>query len=60
MKTILVITKKQKKQYGAPIGTQVCFAPTKTIYNYPSGKQYVKHKTLREIYGKAYDWRSDG
>lgn len=60
MKTILVITKKQKKQYGAPIGTQICFERTKTIYNYPSGKRFVKHKSLSEAYGNAYDWRSDG
>ena len=56
----LVVTKKDKKKYGVPIGTTIDFLKDKTVYNYPSGKRFVKHKSLSEIYGKAYDFNSDG
>lgn len=57
---IFISTKKLKKKYSAPIGTTIEFKKDKTIYNYPSSKTYVKQKSLSEIYGKAYDWTSDG
>ena len=57
---IFIATRKLKKQYFAPIGTTVEFKNDRTIFNYPSGKKYIKHKTKSETYGKAYDWRSDG
>ena len=43
-----------------PKGTIIEDKKDRTIYKYPSGKTYVKHKSLSEIYGKAYDFRSDG
>lgn len=43
-----------------PFGTKVVEYRDKTIYHYPSGKKYVKHKSKSQIYGKAYDWSSDG
>ena len=60
MKTILIITKKQSKQFSAPIGTTIEFKKDRTIYNYLSGKKYVKYKTKSQTFGKAYDWRMDG
>ena len=57
---ILVITKLHKKKYGAPIGTTIEFKKDRTIYNSPSGKKYVEHKTKTQSYGKGYDWRCDG
>ena len=60
MKTIFIVTKKQKKQLSAPIGTTIEFKNDRTVYNYPSGKKYVQHKTKSQAFGKAYDWRMDG
>lgn len=40
--------------------TEVIEKRDRTIYKYPSGKTFVRHKTMSEIYGNAYDWRSDG
>ena len=57
---VLVSSMKDKKKYRAPIGTIIEFKKDRTIYNYLSGKKFVKHKSLSEIYGKAYDFRSDG
>ena len=43
-----------------PIGTRIVEYRDKTVYYYPSGKKFVKRKSKSQIYGKAYDWRSDG
>ena len=43
-----------------PIGTKIVEYRDKTVYYYPSGKKFVKHKSKSQVYGKAYDWRSDG
>ena len=60
MKTIFIVTKMQRKQYSAPIGTTIEFKKDRTVYNYTSGKKYVQYKSKSQTYGKAYDWRSDG
>ncbi len=57
---VFVTTEKLKKQYSVPIGTTIDFKTDKTVYSYPSGKTYVKHKSMSETYGKAYDFRCDG
>lgn len=51
---------KPYKKTKLPLGTKIIEDRYKTIYLYPSGKKFVKHKSLSQIYGKAYDWRSDG
>ena len=51
---------KPKSTTKLPKGTIVEDKKDRTIYKYPSGKTYVKHKSLSEIYGNAYDFRSDG
>ena len=51
---------KNFKNKKLPRGTIVENKKDRTIYRYPSGKIYVEHKPLSKIYGKAYDWRSDG
>ncbi len=50
----------KKKIFLLPKGTIIDYQKDKIIYKYPSGKTYVKYKTKSQIYGKAYDWRSDG
>ena len=47
-------------QSKLPKGTIIEERKDRTIYKYPSGKVFVKRKSLSEIYGKAYDWRCDG
>ena len=58
----LSLSKSQSKKYNKkpPFGTKIIDKKDRTIYKYPSGKTYVKHKTKTQIYGKAYDFRSDG
>ena len=43
-----------------PPGTKVIERKDRRVYLYPSGKSYTEYKSKSEIYGKAYDWRSDG
>ena len=57
---IVVLSTKDKKKYRAPIGTLIEFKKDRTIYNYLSGKKFVKYKSLSKTYGKAYNFRSDG
>ena len=49
-----------RSQSKLPKGTLIEERKDRTIYKYPSGKVFVKHKSLSEIYGKAYDRLSDG
>lgn len=48
------------KKPKIPPGTKIIERRDKTIFLYPSGKKFIKHKSKSQIYGKAYDWRSDG
>ena len=52
--------KKLYKQPKMPLGTKIIEDRYKTIFLYPSGKKFVKHKSKSQIYGKAYDWTCDG